>query len=58
MAQTSGWHGDHYPMEGFSGGSMLATTLTLAAICATIASIIGVVFKRSGDGAHGRERER
>ena len=37
---------------------MLETTLTLAAICATIAAIIGMVFKRSAEGPHGHERER
>jgi hypothetical protein len=37
---------------------MLATTLTIAAICATMASIIGMIFKRSAEGPHGRQRQR
>jgi hypothetical protein len=37
---------------------MLATTLTIAAICTTMASIIGVIFKRSAEGPHDRQRER
>jgi hypothetical protein len=37
---------------------MLVTTLPLAAICATLASLIGIAFKRSAGGPNGRGCER
>jgi hypothetical protein len=37
---------------------MLETTLTLAAICATMAAIIGMVLRRGDEEPHRRERQR